>query len=237
MLVSFDPFNIHFDNILNPITAEIEVDNKMDSDHFEENRSSCPEFFTFMQSYITEMPLWSDILLGSQERFNKTGNIKAQEKKPNSDETFLSYKSANAKPGGYIEGVMRLLKQEDFPGKKRMRADAFASENYERIQRCLNDFGDRIHTALNPKPKRQYRKRKLNVEVSSYSKDKRKKMEENDDYHTVEETCGKRDPSTAKTNHRLGQFQQSPKVPFSDSPTVKKEKKNSDETRRTSAFL
>ena len=175
--------------------------------------------------------------MGSLERFKKTGNIKAQEKKPKSDETFLSYKLANAKSEGYIEGVMQQLKQEDFPGKKRMRADAFALENYERIRRRLNDFGDRIHTALNPKPKRQYRKRKLNVEVSSYSKDKRKKMEENDDYHTVEEKWGKRDPSTPKTNPKLGQFQQSPKVPFSDSPTVKKEKKNSDETRSTSAFL
>ena len=232
-----NPFNIHFDNTLNPITAEIEVDNKSDSDCFEENRSWCPEFFTFMRSYITEMPLWSGVLLGSLERFKKTGNIKAQEKKNKSDETFLSYKSANAKSEGYIEGVMRQLKQEDFPGKKRMRADAFALENYEQTQRRLNDFGDRIHTTLNPKPKRQYRKRKLNVEVSSYSKDRRKKMEENDDYHTVEETWGKRDPSTPKTNHKLRQFQQSPKVPFSDSPTVKKEKKNSDQTRSTSAFL
>ena len=101
---------------------------------------------------------------------------------------------------------MRQLKQEDFPDKKRMRADAFALENYERIRRRLNDFEDRIHTALNPKPKRQYRKRKLNVEVSSYSKDKRKKMEENDDYHTVEEKWRKRDPSTPKTNPKLGQF-------------------------------
>ena len=130
-----------------------------------------------MCSYITEMPLWSGVLLGSPERFKKTGNIKVQEKNPKSDETFLSYKSANAKSEGYIEGVMRQLKQEDFPGKKRIRADAFALENYEQIRRRLNDFGDRIHTALNPKPNQQYRKRKLNVEVSSYSKDKRKKME------------------------------------------------------------
>ena len=42
-----------------------------------------------------------------------------------------------------------------------------------------------------------------------------------------------------KTNPKLGQFQQSPKVPFSDSPTVKgkKEKQNSEHSRSTSAFL
>ena len=67
-----NPFNINFDNILNPVTAEIEVDNKSDSNRFEENRSWCPEFFTFMRSYITEMPLWSGVLLGSLERFKKT---------------------------------------------------------------------------------------------------------------------------------------------------------------------
>ena len=67
-----NPFNINFDNILNPVTAEIEVDNKSDSNRFEENRSWCPEFFTFMRSYITEMPLWSGVFLGSLERFKKT---------------------------------------------------------------------------------------------------------------------------------------------------------------------
>mgnify|MGYP002803810279 CR=1 FL=1 len=232
-----NPFNIHFDDILSPIIAEIEFDNKSDSDHFEEKTSWCPEFFTFMRSYITEMPLWSGVLLGSLERYKKSGNMKAQEKKINSDETFLSYKSANAKSEEYIEGIMRQLKQEDSPGKKRMRADAFALENYERTRRRLNDFGDRIHIALNPKPKRKYRKRKLNVGDSISQKEKRKKKDENDDYHMVEETWGKRDPSTPKTNPKLGQFQQSPKVPFSDSPTVKKENKNSDETKSTSAFL
>ena len=115
---------------------------------------------------------------------------------------------------------MRQLKQEDFPGKKRMRADVFALENYERIRRRLTDFGDRIHAALKPKPKRQYRKRKPDVESSNSPKEKKKKNG-NDDYQTVEEKCGKRDPSTPKINPKIGQFQQSPKVPLRESPTIK----------------
>ena len=47
-----------------------------------------------------------------------------------------------------------------FDRKTLITADVFALENYERIQGRLTDFGDRIHAALKPKPKRQYRKRK-----------------------------------------------------------------------------
>ena len=133
---------------------------------------------------------------------------------------------------------MRQLKQEDFPGKKRMRADVFALENYERIRRRLTDFGDRIHAALKPKPKRQYRKRKPDVESSNAPKEKKKKNG-NDDYQTVEEKWGKRDPSTPKINPKIGQFQQSPKVPLRESPTIKvrNEKKSTNNSRRTSAFF
>ncbi len=235
---STNPFNVHFENLLNPILKQIEVDNESQSDQYEDNRSFCPEFFTFIRLHICEMPLWSGVLLGSLNRYNKMEISKSQEEKLVSDEAFLSYKSANAKSEGYIEGVMRQLKQEDFPGKKRMRADAFALENYERIRRRLNDFGDRIHTALKPKPKRQYRKRKPNVDNSISPREKKLKKDGNDDYHTVEETWGKKDPSTPKTNPKLGQFQQSPKVPFSGSPTikVKNEKRNSNNSRKTSAF-
>ncbi len=167
MPAPMNPFNIHFENSLNPITKQIEVGNKSQSGQYEDNRSFCPEFFTFIQLHICEMPLWSGLLLGSLNQYNKMEILKSQEEKLISDEAFLSYKTANAKWKGYIEGVMRQLKQEDVLGKKQMRADAL--ENYEHIRRQLNDFGDRIHTTLKPK----YRKRKPNVDNSSSPKEKK----------------------------------------------------------------
>ena len=234
-----NPFENHFENLLNPIIAEVDIDNKGRTGCCVKNRSWCPEFLSFIRSYICEMPLWSGVLLGSLDRYSKTGCSTSHEKKDQSKEAFLSYKSANAKSEGYIEGVMRQLKQEDFPGKKRMRADAFALENYERIRRRLTDFGDRIHTALNPRPKRLYRKQKPIKEDLNSSTEKKSKVTGCDDYNTVEETWGKRDPSTPKTEPKLGQYQQSPKVPFGDSPTikVKKENNSSSKTKSTSAFL
>ena len=234
-----NPFENHFENLLNPIIVEIDIDNNGQSGCYEENRSWCPEFLAFIRSYVCEMPLWSGVLLGSLDLYSKTGCSTSPDEKDQSNEAFLSYRSANAKSEGYIEGVMRQLKQEDFPGKKRMRADAFALENYERIKRRLTDFGDRIHTALTPKAKRLYRKRKPVKESPNSLPEKKTKGKGNDDYNTVEETWGKRDPSTPKTDPKLGQFQQSPKVPFGESPTkkVKKEKSSSSKTENTSAFF
>ena len=237
--VSTNPFSLHFRNLLNPIIDQIDVDNKRQSDQSVENRSWCPEFFEFMRSHIHEMPLWSGVLLGSLDRYKKMESHDAHKENNNSDEAFLSYKSANAKSEGYIEGVMRQLKQEDFSGKKRIRADAFALENYNRIRRRLTDFGDRLHSTIKSKPKRKYTKRKLAADSSNSPKAKRLKKDRGEDYHTAEETWGKKDPSTPKANPKLGQFQQSPSVAFSDSPAVKgkKEKTSANDSRSTSAFL
>ncbi len=94
---STNPFNVHFENLLNPIIKQIEVDSESPSDQYEENRSFCPEFFTFIRLHICEMALWSGVLLGSLNRYNKMEISKSQEEKLVSDEAFLSYKSANAK--------------------------------------------------------------------------------------------------------------------------------------------
>jgi ubiquitin C-terminal hydrolase len=135
---------------------------------------------------------------------------------------FLSFTSANSKTEGYVEGVMRNLKQEDFPGRKYLRADVFVSENYERIRRRIIDYSDRLDSCKREKPKRSYKRKKKDADnpipVSSeeYSED----LQEHD-YHNAEETWGKRDPETPKTNPRLGQYQQSPKIPLSQDPDLK----------------
>ena len=48
---------------------------------------------------------------------------------------FLSFSSENSKSEGFTKSAMRNLKQEDFPGRKRLRADVFVHENYDRIRR------------------------------------------------------------------------------------------------------
>ena len=45
---------------------------------------------------------------------------------------------------------MRNLKQGDFPGRKRLRADVFVHENYDRI----TNYADRLHTYLLPQKKK-----------------------------------------------------------------------------------
>ena len=66
------------------------------------------------ESYLPEMPLWSGVLLGSLDRYichssSEYDNL--------DDYPYLSFKSASARTEGYIEGIMRNLKQEDFPGR------------------------------------------------------------------------------------------------------------------------
>jgi hypothetical protein len=73
-----------------------------------------------MQSYIGEMALWSGVSLGSLDRYKRIESPKVNEVESGLDKIYLSFKSANAKSEGYIEGVMRQLKQEDFPGKKQI---------------------------------------------------------------------------------------------------------------------
>jgi hypothetical protein len=83
------------------------------------------------ESYLPEMPLWSGVLLGSLDRYichspSEYDNL--------DDYPYLSFKSASARTEGYIEGMMRNLKQEDFPGRRRLRPDIFVFENYPRIR-------------------------------------------------------------------------------------------------------
>ncbi|CAB3998959.1 ---NA--- [Paramuricea clavata] len=120
---------------------------------------------------------------------------------------------------------MRNLKQEDFSGRKRLRADTFVHENYSRIRRRLRDYGDRLHSRLKPERKRAYKTKKkkedsdgnLSSTVESISSRK-------ENYHDAQEKWGKKDPETPKHNPRLGQFQQSPKIPLSSKPDFKKGK-------------
>ena len=72
------------------------------------------------------MPLWSGVLLGRLDRYRKDPCTTKKREVNN----FLSFSSVNAKSEGYIEGAMRNLKQEDFSGRKRLRADTFVYENY-----------------------------------------------------------------------------------------------------------
>ena len=47
-----------------------------------------------------------------------------------------------------------------------------------------------------------------------------------DEYSNARETWGKKDPNTPKRNPKLGQFQQSPSVPLSKTPDIKKKNKS-----------
>ena len=101
----------------------------------------CPDFFAIIESYLPEMPLWSGVLLGSLDRYIDESS---SEYDTFDDYPYLSFKLENARTEDYIEGMMRNLRQEDFPGRRRLRADAFVLENYSRIRRRLNDFSDRV---------------------------------------------------------------------------------------------
>jgi hypothetical protein len=112
-----NPFNLHFEKPLKSILNQMEGE---PDPTVELNGSWCPQFFKFMQSYIGEMALWSGVLLGSPDRYKRIESPKVNEVESGLDKIYLSFKSANAKSEGYIEGVMRQLKQEDFPGKKQI---------------------------------------------------------------------------------------------------------------------
>ena len=164
------------------------------------------------------MPLWSGVLLGSLDRYKTVNDAEDCGKDDSDNYPFLSFTSANAKSEGYIEGAMRHLKQEDFPGKKRLRPDVFVSENYKRTRRRVNDFADCMHSRMLPKRKRSYPKKdKKDTNCSKkHNVSKSAKQEKQDiSYHTAEETWGTKDPDTPKQNPKIGQFQQSPSVPLS----------------------
>ncbi|CAB4021708.1 ubiquitin carboxyl-terminal hydrolase 8 isoform X3, partial [Paramuricea clavata] len=63
---------------------------------------------------------------------------------------------------------MRNLKQDDFPGRSRLRPDAFVLENYQRIRRRGNDYGDRIAS------KRGQKRKKSNERIESTRRDVKK---------------------------------------------------------------
>ena len=72
------------------------------------------------------MPLWSEVLLGSLNRYISESHTKYD----NLDGyPYLSFKSANAWTEGYIEGMTRNLKQRDFPGKRILQSGAFVFGN------------------------------------------------------------------------------------------------------------
>ncbi len=98
---------------------------------------------------------------------------------------------------------MRNIKQENFPGKKRLRADTFVSENCSRIRRRLRDFGDRLHSHTNPKKKRTYEKETIKGD----SNDNLPKTVESvssleESYHAAEEKWGKTESEMPKQNPR-----------------------------------
>ena len=201
-----NPFIDYFEKKISSIETRLKQDTMQASDELKDNRSYCPEFLIFIKKYLQEMPLWSGVLLGRLERYrdDSNGNDKG---KINLLNQFLSFSSANAKSEGYVEGAMRNLKQEDFPGKKRLRADTFVSENYSRIRRRLRDFGDRLHSRINPKKKRTYEKKTIKGDSDDNLPSTVESVSSREEsYHAAEEKWGKKDPETPKQNPRIGQF-------------------------------
>ena len=86
-----------------------------------------------------------------------------------------------------------------------MRPDAFASENYKRIRRRVNDFADRLHSNLKPKKKRAYKKRSENPSTDKRGMDTLSCNEPTStNYHSAEETWKKK-LGTPKPDNRFGQ--------------------------------
>ena len=150
-------FNKHFEVMIKGIQDKIS--NVSECQNSKPNRSCCPQFFRFIQSYLPEIALWSGVLLWSLDRYKKT----TEARELSNNHPYLSFTSANAKSEGYIEGVMRHLKQEDFPGKKCLRPDDFVFQNYKRIRRRVNDFADRMHSNLRMKQKIVQEKRRKKI--------------------------------------------------------------------------
>ena len=205
-----NPFNNYFDKKLHDI--EIRKDAVQVSNREKDNRSYCPEFLLFIKKYVVEMPLWSGVLLGRLERYRDDCNEKRQIRSLNQ---FLSFSSANAKTEGYIEGAMRNLKQEDFTGRKRLRADTFVSENYTRIRRRLSDYGDRLHTRLISKTKRAYNKKtKKDNDVDNLYARIGSSSSSEENYYDAQEKGGKNDSETPKQNPKHDRLTSKAKRPY-----------------------
>ncbi len=155
----------------------------------------------------------------------------SQNKARDEETVFLSFSSANSKSEGYIEGTMRNLKQEDFPGRKRLTADVFVNENYERIRRRERNYADRLHVHVLPQMKRKYKKNTKDDESDIFNSSD---TSEEKSFHEAEETWRKKDPETPKRNPKLGLYQQSPTIPLSETPDLKKAK-NRERSRTNSA--
>ena len=126
------------------------------------------------------MPLVSGILLGKLEKYQS----KSSQNKIHDDETlFLSFSPANSKSEGCMESTMRNLKQEDFAGRKCLRADVFVHENYDRIRRCKQNYADRLDIHLLPQKKRKYQK-KISKENIKRKYQKKTKGDERDNINS-----------------------------------------------------
>jgi hypothetical protein len=121
-----NPLVDYFETKLSNIEKRVENNSMQAPDALADNRSYSPQFLTFIKKYLTEMPLWSGVLLGRLDRYRKDPCTTKKREVNN----FLSFSSTNTKSAGYIKGPMRNLKQEDFSGRKRLRADTFVYENY-----------------------------------------------------------------------------------------------------------
>lgn len=211
-----NPFIEYFEKKLRGIEERVQVDSLQAGENTNTNRSYCPAFLEFIRKHIAEMPLWSGVLLGNLERYQtNSSQNETQENTP----LFLSFSSENSKSEGYIESAMRNLKQEDFPGRKRLRADVFVHENYDRIRRRERNYADRLHTYLLPQKKRKYQKKNSGIESDEVDSSA---TSEEKSFHEAEEKWGKKDPETPKLNPKIGRYQQSPTIPLSENPDLKK---------------
>ena len=85
------------------------------------------------------------------------------------------------------------------------------------------------------KPKRSYKRKEGRNFKQNVSKEaKRKKQQPKaESYHTSQETWGKKEPpGTPKTNAKIGQFQQSPSIPLSETPDIKTKRTHGISPRR-----
>ena len=142
------------------------------------------------------MPLWSGVLLGNLEKYQtNSSQNETQENTP----LFFSFFIRKFE----IRGIHRKC-HENFPGRKRLRADVFVHENYDRIRRRERNYADHLHTYLLPQKKRKYQKKKSGIESDEANSGA---TSEEKSFHEAEEKWGEKDPETPKLNPKIGQYQ------------------------------
>ena len=72
-----------------------------------------------------------------------------------------------------------------------------------------------------PQKKRKYQKKKSDVESDEANSGA---TSEEKSFHEAKEKWGKKDPETPKLNPKIGRYQQSPTIPLSRNPDLKKPK-------------